>query len=384
MKRKSLAGMFLISFAFLLLVSCSPCQAIELLHWTFDQVDGDGTVVPFTTPDATVRGNVGTLTSMDTTAPVPGRVGNALQFSAVGTGSPRDRVEILNPTPNPDPVVTDLNRVYTQFTFAAFVKPVGIAAEEADTTFIAGKIGTVNASNPNRRGWQIGLVGTDAPSLAHPDELVVSLFDGPTSAASTNEYYSGPQTAVVNDQWAHVAFTFSSTTEATSFFRMYVNGVKIVDETTTLSQMNGLNTVPFQVGNRGDSRADSWAGLIDDVRLYDHALTDAEIAALIPPLPPAQVGDFNQNGKVDAADYVVWRENVGSASALPNDSGTALPVGTDHYNLWRSHYGNGAGSGAGELTGSAVPEPGSMLFVAVASALLVSGLGRTGRNQSFR
>src|SRR5262245_29258065 len=111
MKRKSLAGMLIISFAFLLTVSCSPVQAIELLHWTFDQVDGDGTVVPFTTPDSSGRNNTGTLVSMDTTTVVPGRVGNALQFSNTGTStSTRDRVEIPTADVN---VLTDFNRTYT-------------------------------------------------------------------------------------------------------------------------------------------------------------------------------------------------------------------------------------------------------------------------------
>jgi hypothetical protein len=45
--------------------------------------------------------------------------------------------------------------------------------------------------------------------------------------------------------------------------------------------MTGANAVPFQIGNRGDQRADSWRGLIDEVYLFDHALTDAEIAALM-------------------------------------------------------------------------------------------------------
>ena len=33
------------------------------------------------------------------------------------------------------------------------------------------------------------------------------------------------------------------------------------------------------------------------------------------------VGDYNNNGKVDAADYVLWRNNVGTTTVLPNDPG---------------------------------------------------------------
>jgi hypothetical protein len=55
-------------------------------------------------------------------------------------------------------------------------------------------------------------------------------------------------------------------------------------------------------------------------------------------LLPELVGDYNDNDVVDAADYVVWRNNVGTSTELPNDSldGT---IGTAQYNQWRTHFG---------------------------------------------
>src|SRR5215204_3278144 len=85
-------------------MSASPSQAIELLHYTFDQVDGVG---PFTTPDASGRGNTGALTSMDNTNLVPGRVGSALRFDGGTSAATRDRVEV----PTADVTsLTDVNR----------------------------------------------------------------------------------------------------------------------------------------------------------------------------------------------------------------------------------------------------------------------------------
>jgi prepilin-type processing-associated H-X9-DG protein len=65
-------------------------------------------------------------------------------------------------------------------------------------------------------------------------------------------------------------------------------------------------------------------------------------------------GDYNQNGVVDAADYVVWRNNAGNV--------------TD-FNTWSSNFGKSyslaGGSGAVLTAGAAVPEPSSaMLLVA--------------------
>lgn len=382
MKRKSLAAVFLFSFGLLSAAGQRPCSGVELVHYAFEQVISDGAEVPvYTTPDSTGRNNTATLAGgMTDLNLVPGRVGNALKFEG-GTGTAsRDRVEVLTPAPAPDPVLTDFNRTYTQFTFAALIKPVGIPETETDIAFIAGKIG----NSPNR-GWQIGWTG--GASAASPHELIVSIFDGPTNADHTDEIYSGPTTAIANDLWAHVAFTYSAPSESSQFFRMYINGEKVkeIDGTTspaiTTNLLSAINVRQFQVGNRGDSRADSWSGLIDEVHMYDTALTDAQIMALVPPpLPPSQVGDFNQNGKVDGADYVMWRKNVGSAAALPNDNGTVLPVGVDHYNLWRANFGNGAGSGAGELSGAAVPEPTSALCVLIASAMSLVGIGRSRRS----
>jgi hypothetical protein len=59
-------------------------------------------------------------------------------------------------------------------------------------------------------------------------------------------------------------------------------------------------------------------------------------------------GDFNGDGKVDAADYVVWRKTDGSQ---------------DGYNAWRTNFGRTSGSAAGQVA-AAVPEPGALLLAA--------------------
>jgi T5SS/PEP-CTERM-associated repeat protein len=61
-------------------------------------------------------------------------------------------------------------------------------------------------------------------------------------------------------------------------------------------------------------------------------------------------GDYNFNGIVDAADYVVWRKNDGS------------PAG---YNAWRMHFGQTAGSGSGAIANAAIPEPSTLATLLV-------------------
>jgi len=80
-------------------------------------------------------------------------------------------------------------------------------------------------------------------------------------------------------------------------------------------------------------------------------------------------GDFNGNGTVDAADYVVWSDNrgAGDESALGGNGNGTGGVDQADYLLWKNNFGNTSGSG----NSAAIPEPAalSLLLVAVLGAL---------------
>ena len=67
-------------------------------------------------------------------------------------------------------------------------------------------------------------------------------------------------------------------------------------------------------------------------------------------------GDFNLNGIVDAADFVVWRKGLG-ATYTQSD-----------YNIWRAHFGQTAGSGANASANAAMPEPATFVLLIFAAA----------------
>jgi hypothetical protein len=73
-------------------------------------------------------------------------------------------------------------------------------------------------------------------------------------------------------------------------------------------------------------------------------------------------GDYNQNGAVDAADYTLWRDNLGSPDALPNDDTPG--VGPDDYDRWKTNFGQSTGSGSDEF--APVPEPMALWLIALA------------------
>src|SRR5262249_29771462 len=74
-------------------------------------------------------------------------------------------------------------------------------------------------------------------------------------------------------------------------------------------------------------------------------------------LPNELVGDYNNDGTVDAIDYPVWRNNLGTDNHLPNDpvGGT---IGAEQYNNWKSNFGDkSAGNPSDSNAVQKLPEP---------------------------
>ena len=85
--------------------------------------------------------------------------------------------------------------------------------------------------------------------------------------------------------------------------------------------------------------------------------------------PPATTGDYNSNGDVDAADYVVWRKSVGQTGAgLAADGNLNNQIDAGDYEVWRSHFGQSAGSGSGARANAAVPESATSMLLMFAAA----------------
>jgi hypothetical protein len=82
-------------------------------------------------------------------------------------------------------------------------------------------------------------------------------------------------------------------------------------------------------------------GADDTIQLYELSLS---VGAFLP-------GDFNFDGKVDAADYVVWRKGLGTTHT-PED-----------FDVWRGSFGAPIGGGNWAGSKNNVPEPATGLLV---------------------
>jgi hypothetical protein len=76
-------------------------------------------------------------------------------------------------------------------------------------------------------------------------------------------------------------------------------------------------------------------------------------------------GDFNLDGTVDAADYIVWRNGLGTTHTQ------------DDFNTWRANFGLSFSFGSGSSAGpnAVVPEPATII-------LLMFAMGAFGRHRA--
>ena len=59
---------------------------------------------------------------------------------------------------------------------------------------------------------------------------------------------------------------------------------------------------------------------------------------LVEPIP----GDYNIDGIVDAADYIVWRDHLTTNAPLPNEGASIGVVDQDDYGVWQANFGKTA------------------------------------------
>jgi len=150
---------------------------------------------------------------------------------------------------------------------------------------------------------------------------------------------------------------------------VYVNGETTpqVFEVTLASRGNGVYSDeqdPFL--EFGFSRNGFFGSLDLDFLSY-------QLGVIEPVGTPALPGDYNDDGRVDAADYTVFRDNLSRQISLPGENPAATTPGLvddEDRVFWASRYGSGSGP-------VGVPEPTGMLTVA--ALLATFGVSRSRR-----
>ena len=151
-------------------------------------------------------------------------------------------------------------------------------------------------------------------------------------------------------------------------------------DVTGNAQVEGTLNVSFAVGAPSSQAGDAFD-------ILDFAsLTGIFESVVLPALPAGLVwdnsqllsdgilqivaglsGDYNDDGQVDATDYILWRKSYGQAGAgLSADGNGDLHVNDADYAVWKANFGASlSGNSASIATTGAIPEPSSAALVAL-------------------
>lgn len=177
-------------------------------------------------------------------------------------------------------------------------------------------------------------------------------------------YSSSPPGSPIGTRWATALNNPGKTIAATNWSNL------VFSDWVTAYGGQGATTLPINLLNENavvllengniylDLRFTAWTSHPGGGFAYERA----------PAPPPSTTGDYNLNGVVDAADYVVWRDTLSQtvsplgSGADGNANGT---IDSGDFDLWRGRFGNTVGIGT-EVSGFAVPEPGCFSYLALA------------------
>ena len=111
--------------------------------------------------------------------------------------------------------------------------------------------------------------------------------------------------------------------------------------------LSGLSSLGIISYNTSKSNA---GGYLDALIVSNSSTASIDVTGV------SVAGDFNLNGVVDAADYLVWRKGLGTTYSQSD------------YNVWRANFGRIVVSGSGSTAITTVPEPATLVLLMFSAA----------------
>ena len=285
---------------------CQPTQAALLGHYEFEDAGNLGL-------DSAGGDNNGTALSDDVSA-ATGRVGaGALAIDGTGIG-----LELANP---------ETFQPLTTFTIASFISP---------------DFDDPNYGNGSAVGRVFGSLGIDADGNQFGTNSGYgfgAISNGQLRYTTYGVQDYNQDAGVVSNEWQHIA-TVVVNGDAT----FYLNGNNV----GTITGNNPTATEnPFHIGASAFFNSDRFIGLIDDLRVYDEALDDAEISAL------ANVGQPSMTLQVNTTTGSTTLLNNSGVNFDVNLYEITSPGGALNATGWNSltdqdFEGSGAPNGTGD------------------------------------
>jgi len=210
-------------------------------HWTFDGKDTTTT----TALDRSGQNNTGTFTGFTrATNAKAGKLGQGMSFD--GTNDYVDMGDVLDQTGS--------------FTLSAWVKRAGDSITGNASTIIGKEM--VSSAQ-----FAFEIIDT---GQTNPNTVRFITF-----GLATNNLYS-TQT-ITNGQWYHIVATFDSSSITQ---KIYIDGVQNATQTTTGTMTANSNTLKIGYSQGTGDSSNYFNGNIDDVRVYNRALSPSEVKQL--------------------------------------------------------------------------------------------------------
>lgn len=158
--------------------------------------------------------------------------------------------------------------------------------------------------------------------------------------------------AEITDEWTFLAAVWNA---GTNEVRLHVNDLF---EASAYTPGNSLLTNATIGGLRPDNFNEFWVGQIDEVRIYDTALSALEVGQIRDPAVEAPSCDFNEDGACDLVDIDSLTSQgdlkIGVAAADPRfDLNGDTVLDTGDIDVWLSQVGEARGFTAAVLAGDA-------------------------------
>jgi hypothetical protein len=216
--------------------------------WKFDEATS-GTCSG-TTPDSSGQGNTGTCTNSPTY--VAGKIGaGAMSFD----GSTQ-YVDGGN--------ITAFNSM-AALTVSAWVKPSALA----NLQVMVSKFSTVDA-----KGWAIE-TSTTGIGGSNSTALICGLQNNGADA-----YGYTANGVLANNTWVHIVEVFDGSQSGNARLKCYINGAsRSLTYAGTIPAQTDNDTDAFRIGNSASNNR-YFPGIIDDARVYNRALSAADVAQL--------------------------------------------------------------------------------------------------------
>jgi len=140
--------------------------------------------------------------------------------------------------------------------------------------------------------------------------------------AITDEHYVNSDANIPAGEWRHVCGTYDGAN-----IRLYVDAGQDTASPAAYSGAVATNTYNLLIGRYSGSPliTGAWDGLIDDVRVYNYALSSREIRRLVCTEPP--LGDINGDCRVDFIDLAILASNWHRVGLTRDGTAGTLNIG---------------------------------------------------------